>query len=83
MSDEVDLTCERCGRAFDDLLTGSGRTPLHRRIEERLENEPGCQRCFATYKKTTELCRARLATELPKEVIEKLLAALRAKTEKA
>lgn len=82
MSDESKVACEECGHAFDDLISGTGLSPLHRRVEKQLKMVPRCQRCFASYKKTAEFCRARSGEELPAPVVDRLIAFLRQKTGK-
>jgi hypothetical protein len=82
MPDDTELNCEQCGYAFDDLMAGTGGTPLHRRVLDQLETVAKCERCFATYKRTAELCRAQLVKDVPAQVGEKLLAFLRRQAEK-
>jgi hypothetical protein len=70
--------CDKCAEAFPELVNGRcTHTPLLDQVMRRLEEFEFCERCFASYRRTVELCGRRAMREMPEESGQRLLAKLR------
>ena len=57
MSESARVFCQRCLRAFLDLVDGEAPTDFHRSIKELVDKSPKCRACFESYQKTVTLCQ--------------------------
>ncbi len=73
-----DPPCEDCGQDLSDFLDGTADARTVERFIARMQRRDRCQRCYETYKKTTELCRRHLNKESSRDLGVRLTAFLRA-----
>jgi len=71
------MTCKKAVGMVLDLVEGELPPEDKRALEDHLQRCPPCERLVDTYKKTTELCRRAVVTEIPPEFGERLLSFLR------
>ena len=69
--------CQECVEFLADYLDGALPATDARAFEEHLRLCPPCVAFVDTYRKTTTICRDRLAVEMPVEVGHSIVAFLR------
>ena len=69
--------CERCLRAFLDLMEGESPSDFHRTIKKRIEASTRCKACYESYRKTVRLCRKAISRGRSPDSDKRLLEALR------
>ena len=80
MSSEAEFSCDDCGFVFSDIMEGRAEPLLNQLVRERLETRESCQRCYETYRKTTELCREQLRRAGVPQLGDRLMSFLRERT---
>jgi hypothetical protein len=60
MSESARAFCQRCLKAFCDLVEGEAPSDFHQSIKELVDKSPKCRACFESYKKTASLCKKAL-----------------------
>ncbi|MBI5508038.1 MAG: hypothetical protein HY903_04725 [Deltaproteobacteria bacterium] len=79
MSEHAKSFCQRCLRAFVDLVDGDTPTEFHRRVRKMVAESPKCRACYESYRKTRGLVRQAVSAPRPGGDEQALLRALRRK----
>ena len=78
METHNETACEDCGHDLHEFAEGTADATTLERFVARLKRRDRCQRCYDTYKKTSELCRQHLAKDSSPDFGDRLSAFLRA-----
>lgn len=77
------LSCQEVADLLCDYIEGDVSEEDRVLIEKHLHMCKNCDRFIAQYRKTTSICRETLAREIPEELENRMLSALRERLDRA